>query len=701
MAANPYLQHLEPEENGNSANANPYTGKQFSARYFKILETRKTLPVYERRDELVEMTEESKVVVLVGETGSGKTTQVPQFLVDAGYAKDGMMVACTQPRRVAAMSVAKRVAEEMDVVLGQEVGYTIRFEDKTSQRTMLKYCTDGMLLREAMHDPDLLRYRCIVLDEAHERTLATDLLMGLLKGVITTRKSPINMVVMSATLDAEKFVKYFEGAPLLQVPGRMFPVGIFYLPEPAKDYFEHAISTAVHIHQNEEPGDVLCFLTGEEEIEEGVRRVTEEMVGTEKTLGPLKVLPLYASLPPERQQRVFDPAPSSDIPGISGRKIIFATNIAETSLTIDGVVYVIDSGFSKQKTYNPRVRSEALQVTPISRASAKQRTGRAGRTRPGKCFRLYTEKAFKNDLIETSFPEIQRSNICNLVLQMKTLGIENLVYFDFMDPPAPETMMRALEQLHYLGALSDEGELSDLGYKMAEFPLEPELSKMLISAPKFGCSNEAVSIAAMLSAAGNAFLRPSGRQDEADEAKAKFQHPDGDHGTLLNVYHSFKQHNEDQNWCFENYLNGRALRSADNVRSQLERIMVKLDLDLVSVDYSDPNHFHYIARTIVSGYFMQAAYADRAAYLTVKDNQLVQIHPSSVLMAKKPKCLIFNEFVLTSKNYIRTLTNVRVEWLLDIAPHYYNPADMPKDSKIRLELERLIRQRESRKRARE
>eukprot|EP00188_Purpureofilum_apyrenoidigerum_P003292 Plantae.Rhodophyta-Purpureofilum_apyrenoidigerum.ctg33982.p1 GENE.Plantae.Rhodophyta-Purpureofilum_apyrenoidigerum.ctg33982~~Plantae.Rhodophyta-Purpureofilum_apyrenoidigerum.ctg33982.p1 ORF type:complete len:258 (+),score=46.87 Plantae.Rhodophyta-Purpureofilum_apyrenoidigerum.ctg33982:152-925(+) len=237
---NPYLAHLG--ENGNTSR-NPYNGRQFSDRYFKILEGRKSLPVYERRDEFVKLVAEHPVVVLVGETGSGKTTQIPQFLVDAGYAKENSLVACTQPRRVAAMSVSKRVAEEMDVVLGQEVGYTIRFEDKTSPKTILKYCTDGMLLREAMHDPELSRYSCVVLDEAHERTLATDLLMGLLKGVIAERKTQFKMVVMSATLDAEKFVKYFEKAPLLQVPGRMFPVEIFYLPEPARDYLDHAIST--------------------------------------------------------------------------------------------------------------------------------------------------------------------------------------------------------------------------------------------------------------------------------------------------------------------------------------------------------------------------------------------------------------------------------------------------------------------------
>ncbi|KAL8957324.1 MAG: hypothetical protein Q9193_005370, partial [Seirophora villosa] len=326
------------------------------------------------------------------------------------------------------MSVAQRVADEMDVPLGEEVGYNIRFEDVTGPKTILKYMTDGMLLREAMNDNDLKRYSTIILDEAHERTLATDTLMGLLKEVIK-RRPDLKIVVMSATLDAQKFQSYFNDAPLLAVPGRTHPVEIFYTQTPERDYVEAALRTVLQIHATEPEGDILLFLTGEEEIEDACRKINlevDEMI-REMDAGPLKVYPLYGTLPPQQQQRIFEPAPKSRIEGgRPGRKCIVSTNIAETSLTIDGIVYVVDPGFSKQKVYNPRIRVESLLVSPISKASAQQRAGRAGRTRPGKCFRLYTEEAFKKELIETTYPEILRSNLSSTVLDLKKLGIDDL-----------------------------------------------------------------------------------------------------------------------------------------------------------------------------------------------------------------------------------------------------------------------------------
>ncbi|OAX85457.1 pre-mRNA-splicing factor ATP-dependent RNA helicase PRP43 [Emergomyces africanus] len=416
---------------------NPFNGKALSSKYFSILKTRRDLPVHSQRDEFLRLYQKSQILVFVGETGSGKTTQIPQFvLFDDLPHKRGKLVACTQPRRVAAMSVAERVAAEMDVKLGEEVGYSIRFEDMTSQKTILKYMTDGMLLREAMHDHDLKRYSTIILDEAHERTMATDVLMGLLKEVVQ-RRPDLKLIIMSATLDAQKFQRYFCDAPLLAVPGRTHPVEIFYTPEPEQDYVEAAIRTVLQIHANEPEGDILLFLTGEEEIEDSVRKISlevDEMI-READAGPMRVYPLYGSLPPAQQQRIFDPAPPPRKEGgRPGRKCIVSTNIAETSLTIDGIVYVVDPGFSKQKVYNPRIRVESLLVSPISKASAQQRAGRAGRTRPGKCFRLYTESAFKKELIEQTYPEILRSNLSSTVLDLKKLGIEDLVHFDLMDP---------------------------------------------------------------------------------------------------------------------------------------------------------------------------------------------------------------------------------------------------------------------------
>lgn len=346
-------------------------------------------------------------------------------------------------------------------------------------------------------------------------------MFGLLKEVLLKRKD-LKVVVMSATLEAEKFQGYFLEAPLMRVPGRLHPVEIFYTQDPERDYLEAAIRTTVQIHACEPPGDILIFLTGEEEIEDACAKVKREVQNMGDKVGDIKVVPLYASLPPQQQQRIFDeaPPPRGGPGGPAGRKIVISTNIAETSLTIDGIVYVIDPGFAKQKVYNPRIRVESLLVSPISRASAHQRAGRAGRTRPGKCFRLYTEGSFKKDLQEQTYPEILRSNLGSVVLQLKKLGIDDLVHFDFMDPPAPETLMRALELLNYLGALDDDGNLTQVGTVMSEFPLDPQLGKMMCVSPQFKCSNEILTITAMLSVP-NPFIRPRDQQKEADEAKVR------------------------------------------------------------------------------------------------------------------------------------------------------------------------------------
>ncbi|TWU78867.1 DEAH-box ATP-dependent RNA helicase prp43 [Metarhizium rileyi] len=705
---NPYLAHMEQESNGYGGDEappgsvlegmirrqttvaqaskaedsayNPFTGKAHSQKYFRILETRRDLPVHKQRREFLEKYQTTQILVFVGETGSGKTTQIPQYVVYDELPKvTGKLIACTQPRRVAATSVAQRVADEMDVTLGEEVGYSVRFDDCTSSKTMLKYMTDGMLLREAMHDHDMSRYSCIILDEAHERTLATDILMALLKQV-ASRRPDLKIIVMSATLDAQKFQKYFNDAPLLAVPGRTHPVEIFYTPEPEKDYVEAAIRTVLQIHASEGDGDILLFLTGEDEIEDACRKISLEAdeLQREVDAGPLVVYPLYGTLPPHQQQKIFEKAPPPlRKGGRPGRKVIVSTNIAETSLTIDGIVYVVDPGFSKQKIYNPRIRVESLLVSPISKASAQQRAGRAGRTKPGKCFRLYTEKAFKKELIQQTYPEILRSNLANTVLELKKLGVEDLVHFDLMDPPAPETMMRALEELNYLACLDDEGELTTLGSLASEFPLDPSLAVMLISSPEFYCSNEVLSITSLLSVP-QVFIRPANNRKRADEMKSHFSHPDGDHLTLLNAYHAFRgQATSDpdslKQWCHEHFLSFRHLSSADSVRTQLKRIMETHGLELVSTPFEDKNYYTNIRRALLAGLFMQVAMKESSGkvYRTVKDDQAVLIHPSTVLRTEFD-WVLYNEFVLTSKQYIRTCTGIRPEWLLEIAPVYYD-----------------------------
>ncbi|GAW10245.1 pre-mRNA-splicing factor ATP-dependent RNA helicase PRP43 [Lentinula edodes] len=542
--------------------------------------------------------------------------------------------------------------------LGKQVGYSIRFEDMTEAgTTFLKYMTDGMLLREAMNDKELSRYSTIILDEAHERTLATDILMGLLKNLAKRRKD-LKIIVMSATLDAVKFQSYFSlhdsaageepsPAPLFKVPGRTHPVEIFYTQEPEPDYVEAAIRTVLMIHRAEDPGDILLFLTGEEEIEDACRKIkleADDLLNTDpSSVGPLMCVPLYSSLPPQQQQRIFDAAPKPSQEGYPpGRKVVVSTNIAETSLTIDGIVYVVDPGFSKQKVYNPRIRVESLLVSPISKASAQQRAGRAGRTRPGKCFRLYTEKDFISELEEQTHPEILRSNLANAVLELAKLGIKDLVRFDYLDAPAPETLMRALELLNYLAALDDEGELTALGGVMAEFPLDPQLAKMLIVSPEFKVSNEILTITAMLSIP-NVWLRPPNQRAAADQAKAMLTVPEGDHLTMLNVFNNYSQNKHDRNWAWNNFLSARALAQAENVRAQLLRTMEKYDIDVISLEDEKKRNLG-IRQALTCGFFMHVAHkeGEKGSYLTVKDNQVVALHPSCGLDSQ-PEWVLFND----------------------------------------------------------
>jgi len=678
---------------GGDSDINPLTGVPYSKRYHDILEKRRRLPAWEARKDFLRLVKKNQAVILVGETGSGKTTQLPQFLLEAGYhiqKGENKGIACTQPRRVAAMSVAQRVADELDVSLATYVGYLIRFEDRTSEDTILKFLTDGMLLREAMGDPLMSRYSVIILDEAHERTLATDVLFGLIKEVMRRRKD-LKVVIMSATMDAQKMQGYFDNAPLLNIPGRTHPVEIFYTADPERDYLEAAIRTVVQIHNSEPEGDVLLFLTGEEEIENACRALRKEATRYPDS-GELVAVPLYSSLPPNQQQKIFESAPGPKfLGGPGGRKVVVATNIAETSITIDGIVYVVDPGFAKQKVYNPRIRVESLLVSPVSKASASQRAGRAGRTQPGKCFRLYTEKAFKGELTEQTYPEILRSNLGVVVLTLKKLGIDDLVHFDFLDPPAPETLMRALEMLNYLGALNNDGDLTDIGDQAAEFPLDPQLAKMLIKSPDFKCSNEILSIAAMLSAP-MVFVRPKEAARDADDAKSRFSHLDGDHLTLLNVFHAYKQYTNDGldpgTFCYDNYVNSRSMKAAESVREQLKRTMERLNIIMASSDFDDKEYYVNIRKCLVSGFFMQVAHLEKSGhYLTIKDNQVVALHPSSNLTTK-PEWVLYHEFVLTSKNFVRTVTQVRGEWLIDIAPHYYDTSSFPK-SEAKTQLERI------------
>lgn len=628
-----------------------------------IREQRESLPIFQFRDALLEAVRTNQVLVVIGETGSGKTTQIPQYLAEAGYTEFGR-IGITQPRRVAATSVSKRVAEEVGVRLGDEVGYSVRFEDCTSNETRIKFMTDGMMLRESLVDPDLSAYSVIMLDEAHERTISTDVLFGLLQKTIQ-RRSDLKLIVTSATLNADKFSAYFGRCPIFTIPGKTFPTDVFYSIEPETDYLDAALLAVMQIHLSEPPGDVLVFLTGQEEIDTACQILFDRM----KSLGPnvpeLIILPVYSALPSEMQSRIFEPAPRGQ------RKCVIATNIAETSLTIDGINYVVDPGFCKQNCYNPKLGMDALVVVPISQAQAEQRRGRAGRTAPGKCFRLYTESAFRNEMHPTTLPEIQRANLGNTVLMLKAMGINDIINFNFMDPPPLQTLIAAMEQLHALGALDDEGLLTPLGRKMAEFPLEPNLSKILITSVQTKCSDEILTIVAMLSVE-NVFFRPKEKQAQADEKKAKFNQPEGDHLTLLAVYQEWKNKKFSKAWCHENYVQARSMARAQDIRKQLLAIMDRYKLDIVSCG----KNYTRVQKAITSGFFRNAAKKDpQEGYRTLVDNQTVYIHPSSSVFQKNPDWVIYHELVMTTKEYMREVMIVDPKWLAELAPRFYKSSD--------------------------
>ncbi|XP_026377981.1 pre-mRNA-splicing factor ATP-dependent RNA helicase DEAH7-like [Papaver somniferum] len=638
-----------------------------------LLEQRQYLPIYSRRDELMQVIRENQVIIIVGETGSGKTTQLTQYLCEEGYTTEGI-VGCTQPRRVAAMSVAKRVSEEMETELGDKVGYAIRFEDVTGPNTKIKYMTDGVLLRETLKDSDLAKYSVIVMDEAHERSLNTDVLFGILKKVVSQRRD-FKLIVTSATLDAQKFSNFFGGAPLFEIEGRTFDVDIFHSKCPCEDYVEGAVKQAMSIHITCPPGDILIFMTGQEEIEATCFSLQERMddlasttkKGVPKRVPKLLILPIYSQLPADLQAKIFQKAEDG------ARKCIVATNIAETSLTVDGILYVIDSGYSKMKVYNPRMGMDALQVFPVSQAAAKQRAGRAGRTGPGQCYRLYTKSAFDKEMLPSPVPEIQRTNLGNVVLLLKSLKIENLLDFDFMDPPPQDNILNSMYQLWILGALNNVGSLTELGWMMVEFPLDPSLAKMLLIGGQLGCLNEVLIIVSMLSVS-NVFFRPKARAEESDAAREKFFVPESDHLTLLNVYQQWKANQYRGDWCNDHYLHVKILRKAREVRSQLLDILKTLKIPLTTCGLD----WDVVRKAICSSYFHNAARLKGIGeYVNCRNGMPCHLPKHSALygLGHSPDYVVYHELILTTKEYMQCATEVEPQWLAEMGPMFFSVKD--------------------------
>uniref|UniRef100_A0A1Y1LTH7 RNA helicase n=2 Tax=Photinus pyralis TaxID=7054 RepID=A0A1Y1LTH7_PHOPY len=649
-------------------NINVNSNNFVSKNKLSIQEQRRKLPIFEKRNKLLELIRRHNTLIILGETGSGKTTQIPQYINSARLQNNGK-IAITQPRRVAAISVAMRVAQEIGDSggVGETVGYTVRFEDVTSPRTKIKYLTDGMLLREAMVDNLLMEYTFVILDEAHERTIHTDVLFGIVKQAQKARAEkklrPLKILIMSATMDVDHFSEYFNNCQAVYLEGRTYPVNVYYTLTSHEDYQTACVATFFKIHRQAPwDHDVLIFLTGQEEIEAVAQQIRILSRDPDVSGPSVKVCPLYASQPTTQQITVFQPAPENT------RKVVIATNVAETSITISGIRFVIDGGMVKARTYHPATGLDMLKVQRISQEQSWQRTGRAGREAEGYCYRIYTRAQYEL-LQKSTIPEIQRANLSTVVIQLLALGI-HAANFDFMDKPPKDCVLAAFEQLKLLGAVEsvESSSLTPLGKKMVQFPLDPRFSKVILSAQEYECLEEILTIVALLS--GEAiFLNPSSKREQATTSRQKFLSPYGDHITLLNAFRVYRNlgSNSQRSWCHEHYINMRNISYAAQVRTQLLEVCQRLKLPVVSCG----NDVEPIRKCLLTGLFMNVAELHKEKqYITLDKRQVVNIHPSSVIHGQQPKFVLFTEVVQTSKCYLRGLTTVESQWLYDIVPDY-------------------------------
>lgn len=609
------------------------------------------LPIEAHEDGIIRAITENQVLILVGETGSGKTTKLPIYLYEAGFAGRGV-IGITQPRQIAAISVAEFVSRQLD----GKVGYKVRHDYHVTPDTQVKFMTDGILLSEIQKDRDLRQYSVIVVDEAHERSRNIDFVLGLLKDTLK-RRPDLKVVVTSATIDQEKFSMYFGGAPVINVSGRTFPVEDFWLDQGLLEgeRMPAIIDKIVEIHNGPE-GDILVFMTGEDDIH-AVAKKLEKL-----SLDNMAILPIYAALPPEKQREVF-----AEYAG--KRKVVIATNIAETSITIDGIVYVIDTGRVKQLNFHPETNIQSLDVVEHSKAGCRQRAGRAGRTKPGICYHLYTRDNFdlREDFTE---PEILRTNLSSIVLAMEVIGIEDVIGFDFIDQPSPEAFESAYKELIILGAIKKDGRgLTETGKKMASLPLEPRISKMILEAERLGCVEPVVTIAAMISTR-NVFYRPKDEEEQrlADMMHSRFKNSASDVLSLLQVWREYEQSGKSGRWCHDNFLRFKALIEADKIRTQILQILDRLGMDTKEKDCKD----EVVVRAVVSGliYSLCCQSEEWKGYEGLLNGNLygVFIFPGSSLSFAEPKCFVAVNVRKTTRKFAHFITEVKPEWLLDLVP---------------------------------
>jgi ATP-dependent helicase HrpA len=612
------------------------------------------LPVYQQRDRILEALKDHQVVVVESPTGSGKTTQLPVILHEAGYGRNGT-IGVTQPRRIAAVSVCEFIAAQLDERIGQTVGYKMRFEDRTGPETRLKIMTDGILLQEIKLDYDLLQYGVIIVDEAHERSLNIDFILGLLKRVLR-RRPEFKVIVSSATINAEIFSEYFDSCPVVRIDTPMYPVQVVYDPpalEQNPDELVRKVTDVIgRIVDEEREGDVLVFLSGEAIIKDAIAALYMEPYRKR-----LQLMPLYGRLSKEEQESVFPPA-------LEGKtKIVVSTNIAETSVTIDGITSVIDSGLAKMNYYNPKSFTSSLVEGPISKASANQRKGRAGRTQPGTCYRLYRRDDYEHrPLFATE--EIYRTDLSEVVLRMAEIGITDFDDFDFISSPGREGIISAVESLRLLDALEPDNSLSEIGRMMAEFPLIPRHARVIVEAIRnYPDVVEETVIAAAFLSTNSPFLLPMGEEIEARQAHHRYRDDLGDFVSYLKLFGAYMSTDRKDRFCETRYLDARTMGEIRNVKEQLEEVVGTMGVP-IGHGGSRANYLCAVAKGLIQ---FVCVGRGRDSYRSLTAERIM-IHPGSVMFKESPRFIVAGEIVRTSRTYARSVSPLEPSWIERISP---------------------------------
>ncbi|XP_058476120.1 DEAD/H (Asp-Glu-Ala-Asp/His) box polypeptide 32a [Solea solea] len=683
-----YTQNVEcPGEEsfgfGDELELNQFDGLPFSSRYYKLLKERRKLPVWKVRCEFEEALVNNQLVVVCGNAKTGRSTQIPQWCAEfclSDQYQHGMVV-CTQTHRQQTVDLALRVADEMDVNIGHEVGYTIPLETCCSSDTVLRYCTDDMLLREMMSDPFLEQYGAIIIDQAQERTVSTDILLGLLKGILLQRPE-LRVVVITVRSMTDKLLGHFGRIPLISLEAS-HSAEVVHSNNDNKDYFYLALRLVLEIHQAKEDGDVVVFFASAKEVDCAQSILEREGTRLGADLG--EMVPLV--LNPGQVGRL--PFMTNQQGSKKPRRVFLSTQQGEDMwCAIESINFVIDAGVQKKMVYNPRIRANSEVVRPISQCQADIRKRLSGPT--GKCFCLYPEES---ELPAENPPQILESNITPTVLFLKRMEIAGLGQCEFIDQPDPEGLMQALEELDYLAALDDDGNLSEIGIIMSEIPLDPQMAKALLASCEFDCASEMLTIAAMLSAP-SCFLKPSaGLTLEAVRRHRKFQHPEGDHFTLINIYNSFKQNQRDQHvstekWCETYFLDHSALKTAEAIRSELTDTLNRIELPIADPSFGTKTNTLNIKRALMAGFFMQIArdVDGSGNYFILTHKHMAQVHPLSIYGAQSqklglPEWVVFHEYTLSENNYIRTVSEMSPQVFIQMAPVYFFYNLPPSESK--------------------